>query len=439
MDQGAGDVKRRRDGGRVRETRISMSPSHEDSRVDDVYIEPDDTTASSRDAYDAEVVEPEDIERTRAHMSTTLEEIQERLNPDRMEDTAKEVAEDVKEAMLETVDHVIQEGRTTAEDFSEIARVATLETVDHTVEQLKALLPTVTEQARDLAQQTIDHAILEAKAAILELSGQARQAAREATIGKVERMVQTTGDKAGQLAQSTSEKAEQAAQSTTESTKKLSSTLMTTIKQNPGPAALTGLGLGWLVMSGKGGSAKSQSSASSKGGEKTVEEMTQDTGIAFETPFAGTRGDGAQATSESGGATDKAKDTAAEAAGQAKDAAGKVTGQAKETASTLTGQAKETAATVSEQVAQISARLRQTLREKPLAVGMVAVAIGSATGMAVPVSQKETQTFGGSRDKLMEKAQTGAQGLVEKVQKVATEAGSAVEKEAKYQGLTPEE
>ncbi len=431
MDQGAGDIERRGERSRVRETRISMSPSREGASIDDVYIEQDDTAGTSRRALDTDIVEPEDIERTRAHMSSTIEQIQERLNPERVEDTAKEVTEDVKEAVLETVDHVIQEGRSTAEEFSEIARVAALETVDHTIEQFKALLPTVSEQA----QQTIDHAILEAKSAVRELTGQAKDAARDATIGKVERMAQSTIQKAEQLAQTTGEKAEQLAQSTTESTKTVSSSLMTTIRQNPGPAALTGLGLGWLVMSGRGGGSKSQSSASSSGSEKTVKEMTHDTGIRFETPSAGTQGSDTEASSSDGGSLDKAKDTASAVTGQAKDTASAVTGQAKDTASAVTGQAKQTASTVSEQVAQISTRLRQTLKEKPLAVGMVAIAVGSATGMAVPVSQKETQAFGESRDKLMEKAQSSAQDLVEKVGKVATEAGTAVDREAKYQGL----
>lgn len=437
MDQGAGDIGRRGDRSRVRETRISMSPSHEESSVDDVYTDRDDITDTSRGAYDADAVQPQDIERTRAHMSSTIEEIQERLNPDRVEDTAKEVTEDVKEAVLETVDHVIKEGRTSAEEFSEIARVAALETVDHTVEQLKALLPTVREQV----QQTIDHSIDEAKSAVRELTGQARDAARDATIGKVERM-----------AHSTTQKAEQLSHSTTESTKKASTSLLTTIRQNPGPAALTGLGLGWLIMSGRGAGSTSQSSASSTGGEKTVKEMTHDSGIRFDaptgahsydTPPAGSQGYDSQATSSDGSSIDKAKQTASQTAStvtdQAKDTASAVTGQAKETASAVTGQAKQTASTVGEQVAQISTRIRQTLQEKPLAVGMAAIAVGTAAGMAVPVSQRETQVFGEPRDKLMEKAQLGAQDLVEKVQKVATEAGTAVEKEAKYQGLAPEE
>lgn len=406
MDQRADDLGGRRDRVRFQETTVSGSSSTDDT--EEVFAGSAETSRdASRDASGVDVVEPDDIERTRAHMSDTIEQIQERLTPERVEDTAKEVTEDVKEAVIEAVDHAIQEGRTTAEDFSEIARVAALETVEHAVEQMKAALPTVTDQARELAQQTIDHAILEAKSAIRELSGQARSAAREATIGKVEHMAQTTSD----------------------STKSFSTTLMTRIKQNPGPAALTGLGIGWLMMSGKGGGSYGQASSEN---DKTVKEMT-----------AGVSSQGYDSSSsakdKAGDAVDTAKGKAGDVADTAKDAASTVTDQTKQAASTVSEQAKQVPDQVTSQVQQFSARFRQTLQEKPLTVGLVAAAVGSAAALAVPVTQKEHQILGESRDKLIDKAQVGAQDLVEKVQKVAGEAGEAAEKEAKYQGLAPEE
>jgi len=415
MDQRAGDLERRGERVRINETRISTAPSGEDADLGESFVESAD---ASREASDVEVVEADDIERTRAHMSDTIEQIQERLTPERVEDTAKEVTEDIKDAVIEAVDHAIQEGRTTAEGFSEIARVAALETVEHAIEEMKAALPTVTEQARELAQQTIDHAILEAKTAIRELGGQARVAAREATIGKVERMAHTTG----------------------ESTKSFSSTMITTIKQNPGPAALTGLGIGWLVMSGKGAGSHGQSSSQN---DLTVKEMTDDTSSQDYDASSGAKG-------KAGDAVEGAKDKAGKAIDGAQDAAGNVTDQARQAASTVTDQAKDTASTVSEQAKQVpgkvtdqaqqfSARFRRTLDEKPLAVGMVAAAVGTAAALMVPATQKEHQVLGETRDKLMDKAQTGAQDIVQKVQRVAEEAGEAAEKESKYQGLAPEE
>jgi hypothetical protein len=58
------------------------------------------------------------------------------------------------------------------------------------------------------------------------IANDAREKIREATVGKVERIV----DDAGQTAQQTS------------------TTIMDTIRQNPVPAALAAIGVGWLFM-----------------------------------------------------------------------------------------------------------------------------------------------------------------------------------------------
>lgn len=366
MDQRAGDLESRDDRVRFHETRVSGSSSSGAGDVEEVS---------------AEAFEPDDIERTRAHMSETIEEIQQRLTPERVEESAKEVTEDVKEAVIEAMDHAIHEGRTTAEEWSEIARVAALETVDH--------------------------AINEVKAAVRELGDQARFAVRDATIGKVERMTHTAN----------------------ESTKSFSSNLMTTIRQNPAPAALTGLGIGWLMMSGKSSSSQAQGSST---GDKTVKEMTGDVS-------GQAKGTVADAKGKAGDVADTAKGKAGEAVDQAQDVAGRVSDQAQLAAMTVTDQAQQAASTVTTQAQQLTTRFRQTLNDNPLAVGLAGLAVGGAAALAVPVTQKEHQVLGGTRDKLVDKVQTGAQGYVEKVQKVAGEAGDAAEKEAKYQGLAPEQ
>jgi len=370
MDQGAGKLESRDDGASSRSTRFPESSPPEDA-----------------DEGSAENVESEDIERTRAHMSETIGEIQDRFGPEKMaeeaKDTAKEVTGDVKDAVMEAVDHAIEEA--------------------------KAALPAVTEQAKELAQQTIDHAILEAKTAIRELGGQARVAVRDATIGKVERMAHTTG----------------------ESTKSFGSTLITTIKQNPGPAALTGLGIGWLMMNSKGVGSQVQTST----GTGTTGQRYGTTGDTS----GKTKDAASQAKDKAGGAVDQAKGKAGEAVDSAQEVAGKAVDSAQDAATLVSLHAEDFAGKATDQAQQLSARFRRTLDEKPLAVGMVAAAIGTAAALMVPATQKEHHVLGETRDKLMDKAQTGAQGFVEKVQKVAGEAGDAAEKESKYQGLTPEE
>jgi len=382
MDQGTGKLDDPGDSVRVRGARISVSSGTED--LGDVPPE------------------AQEIERTRQHMSETIEQIQERLSPD-------------TSSVTETVDRVMQEAKSTAEEWSELARVAALETVEHAVEEVKSALPTVTEQARELAQETIDHAIQEAKAAVRELGEQARSAVRDATIGKVERVAHQTG----------------------QSSKSLGASLMTTIKQNPGPAALTGIGLGWLMMSNK--SAGGQTSAST--GSQTSGTVSNATGQVKDAAgqAQGKAGEVAgQAQQAAGQAVDQAQAVAGQAVGQAQEVAGQAVDQVQGAASAVTDQAQQAASTVTTQAQQLTSRVRVMLNENPLAVGVVAAAVGSAAALAVPPTQREQQLLGQTRDKVVDRAQVGAQGLLQKVQKVAEEAEEAVEKEAKYQGLTPE-
>lgn len=92
----------------------------------------------------------EDIERTRAGLTGTIEAIQDRLAPEVLTDQAVEAATEV------------------------------------------------TEQARDAAKEVAEFAIGEAKAAVRELAGQAGAAVRGATVGRVEQVAVQTRDAAQQ-------------------------------------------------------------------------------------------------------------------------------------------------------------------------------------------------------------------------------------------------
>jgi vacuolar-type H+-ATPase subunit H len=149
-----------------------------------------------------------EIQQTREEISETLDAIQAKLQPDRLTEDAKEIAQ-------ETVDHLLQEGKATAQEVSEVASVAAMEAVDYATKKIQEILPDLTQQAQGAATEAVDHAIAEAKTAVRELGEQARAALRDATIGKVERMANTT----------------------TEKSKYVGSTTIERIKQNPGPAA----------------------------------------------------------------------------------------------------------------------------------------------------------------------------------------------------------
>src|SRR5205823_2772973 len=132
----------------------------------------DESTATAR----------EDIALTRAEMTSTIDAIQDRLDPEVLSEQAKDTAHDV-------TDYAIRE-------------------------------------AKEAAREITDHAILQAREVVRDVTGQAKVAMRDATIGKVENMARTATETAGGLRQ----------------------TMVETIKANPMPAALVGLGLGWMFL-----------------------------------------------------------------------------------------------------------------------------------------------------------------------------------------------
>src|SRR5688572_10976855 len=88
------------------------------------------------------------------------------------------------------------------------------------------------EQTRANMTRTVNS--IQEKLAPERLAQQAKDSIREATIGKVEEMADTARRKANSW----------------------TSSLTETIKQNPVPAAMIGIGLGWLLMKGSNGEVK---------------------------------------------------------------------------------------------------------------------------------------------------------------------------------------
>ncbi len=190
--------------------------------------------------------------------------------------------------------------------------------------------------------------------------------------------------------------------------------IVETIRANPVPAALTGIGLAWLFAS-----ARSQSSATTRYRRRTY---------AYDYP---TRYD-ERATTEgpsAGGALERARDSVGETASRTQEKAGQVAGRAQGQVSRLGDQAQY-------QTRRAGDEFQRVLRENPLTVGALAVGVGAAIGLAVPQTSREHEVMGEARDTLVEKAQEKAEEAQQKVQRVAEEAQSAAKEEAENQGLT---
>ena len=225
-------------------------------------------------------------------------------------------------------------------------------------------------------------------------------------------------------------------------------TLMDTIRQNPVPAAMVGLGLGWLFMnrrsSNQGRYARYDETRRYRG-----QPAYYGAGYAGDRYTYGTsqgdydRGVVGRAQDTAGHAIHRAQDAVGGAVDQAQETIGSVVSQAQDTAGNVVSQAQETAGYLAEQAQfqaqRVEDRFQSTLYENPLAVGAAAIALGTAIGFALPHTERENQLLGEARDNLIDRAQSVAQDTMQKVQRVAgeviDEAQSTAKESAQEQGL----
>ena len=78
------------------------------------------------------------------------------------------------------------------------------------------------------------------------------------------------------------------------------------------------------------------------------------------------------------------------------------------------------------------------MREQPLVVGAVIIAIGAAIGAALPSTRKEDELMGKTRDRLREKAGEFGNDVIDRAGHVAKTAMQAADDKAGEVGLKPE-
>jgi hypothetical protein len=329
-----------------------------------------ETTAAAR----------QEIELTRADMTSTIDAIQDKLDPEVLSEQAKDTAHDV-------TDYAIRE-------------------------------------AREAAREITEHAITQAREAVLDITGQAKVALREATIGKVENMARTATDTAGGWRQS----------------------VVDTVKANPLPAAIVGLGIGWMFLNRPSGARRSQAYNPRYGstyvppayGSGAYRGSAYGTGTYEATAYG-------SAPSEQGGmrrVAEGAQQNLGRAAEGAQETVGQVAEQVQGTAGQVIEQVQNTGEQVVDQVQQQAARaqgfLERQLEENPLLVGAVAVAIGGVLAATVPSTRREDELLGETRDRVVGKARGLTDETMHKVGRVIDQAQTAAKEEAREQSLVPD-
>jgi hypothetical protein len=286
----------------------------------------------------------QEIELTRAEMTSTIDAIHERLDPEALSEHARDTAHDV-------TDYAIREAK---------------------------------EAAREITAQ----ALTQAKDAVRDITGQATLALREATVGKVENMARTATDSAGGLRHA----------------------ILETIKVNPLPAALVGLGLGWMFLNRPNGPTS----------QRYASTYPQGYGVAAHAP----------------------QQTAGQMVERTQAATGQVVDQVQATTGVLMHQMQQTGEQVVEQVQEQASRaqsfLQRQVEENPFLVGAVAVAIGGVFAGTVPSTSREDEVLGDTHDRVMGGARELTQETMHKLGRVVDEAQSRAKEEAREQSLVSE-
>jgi ElaB/YqjD/DUF883 family membrane-anchored ribosome-binding protein len=252
------------------------------------------------------------------------------------------------------------------------------------------------EGTRTNMSSTID--AIQEKLSPQRLTEQAKDAVRDATVGKVQDMASNIADTA----------------------KDTGSGLMDSIRENPLPAALVGIGVGWLFLSARRRAAERDRwrAGYGSGSRRSVNSYPDDRyGQYGSSQYRGQYGS-SQPSQQENGKMSQMADTA-------KDKMSGVGERAQEMTDTL----KERAGDMGEQ-AQWQARrargwLEHTWDEYPLVVAGAALAAGALVGLSIPETQAERELMGEASGNVLQKAADTAQDVTqnasEKAQQVMQE------------------
>jgi ElaB/YqjD/DUF883 family membrane-anchored ribosome-binding protein len=229
----------------------------------------------------------------------------------------------------------------------------------------------------------------------------AKQTARDATVGKVEAMATQAGDVVSETG----------------------SGIIETMRRNPIPTALAGIGIAWLWMSR---TPSTPSRIRYGGGNGWSQPITTDR------YYGDRRGLGETASG--------AFDSAGDAAGDAVDAAGRKVRSMGNSASdavdsigrradAFADDARRTIDDVGPQVRNTvedaGDSARRAVEENPLAAGAIALAVGTAVGLVMPATRAERDFMGDAGSRMIDQAQEAAAKPLEKAERAIREATPA--------------
>jgi len=216
-----------------------------------------------------------------------------------------------------------------------------------------------------------------------------------------------------------------------------------TVRDNPLPVTLVGIGLAWLMLGGRRGPAGQPAAEwASASTDRGYADARDDFGLPLQTPSTATAAPARPPTTERLGAqagdlAQTARDKAAQAAGATREAAQRVgegVSQAgrriADTAHRTGRRVSDSAARAGRQLGSLGERSRQQMErardsagrladEQPLVLAALGVAVGAVLGAMLPPTRREDRLLGDTRDELLGSARGTLREQVEQLREPA--------------------
>jgi ElaB/YqjD/DUF883 family membrane-anchored ribosome-binding protein len=397
--------------------------------------DPDSDADVDEDATDEVRAARAQVENTRAELSGTIDALKEKLSPANLMAEAKEATVGAAQS---AVGDAVDSAKEAAHNAVDSAKEVVHNVVDTAKEVASSAAGVVQGVASNVAA-SISGAVDSAKSAVSGVAHDASHRAKNATysVKEVSHNVGSTAKGAG-------------------------ATIVETIRLNPIPAAITGIGLGWLIMSIR---RQNDSSATygTYGGSSanrfsgTTDEYGQNNFATsgYTTPGSETASRIDAAKEKLGDVKDsvthKASDIAHSVGDKASGLASSVSDKASGIAHTVGDKASDIAHTVGDKASALGGQAKDVaqsavhatgtyITDNPLAAGAIAVLLGVGVGLLIPATEQENQLLGETRDRLKDQAAEQLHQVADKVTNVAQtafdSAKQSVKDEAENQGLT---
>ena len=217
----------------------------------------------------------------------------------------------------------------------------------------------------------------------------------------------------------------------------MANNLSRTVKNNPVPISLIGLGLTWLMMSDRNKQNQYREPSYPRDRYDASAGYRAANTPSYGPDYGPDRADrpGEQVGERAGAALHEAGQKATAKAADVRDSVTQAATHVGHKINNATDSLREQTAHTADQAKR---GLQDALREQPLTLVGAGLALGALLGAGLPSTRREDELMGETRDELLDSAKEAGQKQAEKVRKVANAAAEAAVEEADKNGITPE-